>query len=78
MKGGDYANYDLHFAVGALVEIYEVYSSEKTTVDRPTSPAPLPTLVRLFFEHVDPEMQWTTIWSVLDREVRARRFVKPG
>jgi len=73
MRGGDYANIDLPVAVLLLVDLFEAYSSQKTTVGRPDSSAPLPSLARLFFEQVDPELKWTTIWNALDQEVRARK-----
>jgi hypothetical protein len=73
LKAGDYANHDLHAAVGALIEIFEAYSSERATVGRLRSDAPLPSIARLFFEQVDPELPWKTIWNALDQEVRARK-----
>jgi len=73
MRGGDYANIDLPVAVLLLVDLFEAYSSQKTTAGRPDSSAPLPSLARLFFEQVDPELHWTTVWNALDQEVRARK-----
>lgn len=48
MRGGDYANIDLPVAVLLLVDLFEAYSSQKMTVGRPDSSAPLPGLARLF------------------------------
>lgn len=73
LKGGDYSDLDLHFAIAELINIFERNTGRLAQAGRRKSTTSICTLAYTFFEIVGPDVSPTSIWNSLDKELRARR-----